>query len=106
MTSISLSKSWNASRTLIHVINDLLDLTRAEKGNQLLFQEPFDLRSTIRDAVSMHRVEAERRGLEFEVIEEPIGTPATVLGDRAKIRQLIANVAANAVKHTRSKLSS
>lgn len=48
----------------------------------------------------MHKAEALRRGLTLEVIESPSGTPPTVLGDRGKIRQIITNVVANAVKHT------
>lgn len=116
-----LSKSHAASRSLIHVINDLLvrslfspchylmlifdfifqDLTRTEKGNELFLQDPFDLPSTINEAISMHKAEAQRRGLTLEVIESPSGTPPTVLGDRGKIRQIVTNVVANAGEFNR-----
>ena len=95
-----LARSHAASRTLIHVINDLLDLTRTEKGQDLYLQDPFDLPATIHDALSVHEREAQRRGLSFDIVEEPSGTPPVVVGDRAKIRQIVSNVAANAVKHT------
>lgn len=100
-TRESLVRSHSASRALVHVINDLLDLTRTESGQTVFLQEPLDLGNTIEDAVSVHRSEAMRRGLGFEIVENPSGTPQTLLGDRGKIRQIIANVTANAVKYTK-----
>lgn len=44
----------------------------------------------------MHREEALRRGLILDVVESPQGTPPTVLGDRGKVKNIIANVVANA----------
>ncbi|TKA54005.1 hypothetical protein B0A53_03287 [Rhodotorula sp. CCFEE 5036] len=96
----NLVRSHAASKSLIHVINDLLDLTRTEKGNDLFLTDPFDIAETLEEAVSTHRVEAKRRGLSLDVVETPSGTPPTVLGDRAKIRQIVTNVVANALKHT------
>lgn len=99
-TRESLVRSHSASRALVHVINDLLDLTRTETGKDLFLQDPLDLGEIIEEAVAIHRMEAQRRGVGFEVVENPSGTPQTLLGDRAKLRQIVANVAANAVKHT------
>ncbi|KAM0747420.1 hypothetical protein T439DRAFT_329151 [Meredithblackwellia eburnea MCA 4105] len=97
----NLARSHAASRSLIHVINDLLDLTRTERGQDLFLQDPFDLATTIQEAIQIHKVEAERQGLTLDVVENPTGTPSVLLGDRAKIRQVISNVVANAVKHTK-----
>lgn len=77
------------------------DLTRTEKGNDLFLQDPFDLPSTISEALSVHKAEALRRGLTLDGVENPGGTPPTVLGDRGKIRQIVANVVANAGKFLR-----
>lgn len=99
-TRESLVRSHSASRSLVHVVNDLLDLTRAQTGQQLFLQDPLDLGATIDDAVAIHRFEALRKGIGFEIVENPLGTPQTLLGDRGKIRQIVANVTANAVKHT------
>lgn len=100
-TRESLVRSHSASRALVHVINDLLDLTRTETGQPFFLQDPLDLRETLEDAVAIHRMEAQRNGLQFEIIENPSGTPQTLLGDRGKIRQIVANATANAVKHTK-----
>ncbi|GAA6022377.1 hypothetical protein JCM10207_004744 [Rhodosporidiobolus poonsookiae] len=96
----NLVRSHAASKSLIHVINDLLDLTRTEKGNDLFLTDPFNIAETLEEALEVHRKEAERRGLALDIVENPTGTPPTVLGDRAKIRQIVTNVVANALKHT------
>ncbi|GAA5980690.1 hypothetical protein JCM11641_000177 [Rhodosporidiobolus odoratus] len=97
----NLQRSHTASKSLIHVINDLLDLTRTEKGNDLYLTDPFDLAETLQESLAMHREEAARRGLELELVENPTGTPPTVIGDRAKIRQILVSVVANSLKHTK-----
>lgn len=99
----NLSNSHAASRALVHVVNDLLELTQASEPGQVLFsQDPFDLPGTIEEAISVYRSEVEQRGLTLEVIENPSGTPPTLLGDRAKIKSIITNVVGNAVEHTRT----
>ncbi len=75
------------------------DLTRIESGNETAFNDPFDLRSCIQDATRVYASEAKRRNLEFEVDLE--GSPdCMVLGDLRKIRTVVANLVANAVKYT------
>ncbi|KNZ63517.1 hypothetical protein VP01_1133g4 [Puccinia sorghi] len=99
-TRENLSKSYSASRALVHVINDLLDLTKAEQGGVLFSRDPFNLPATLEDAVSIHQREAERKGLAFEMVEDPRGAPAILQGDRARLRQVVSNLVGNAVKHT------
>jgi light-regulated signal transduction histidine kinase (bacteriophytochrome) len=90
-TREALSKSYTASKALIHVINDLLDLTRAEAGKDLYMQDPFDLPAAIDEALSMHRDEAERREITFTQRCTSPNAPTTVLGDRARFKQVLAN---------------
>ncbi|KAI8456842.1 hypothetical protein BY996DRAFT_4579091 [Phakopsora pachyrhizi] len=99
-TRDNLSKSYSASKALVHVINDLLDLTKAEQGGDLFSRDPFNLSSTIEEAVLIHKREAQRKGLQFEVVEDPADAPAVLRGDRARLRQVISNLVCNAVKHT------
>ncbi|KAF3904047.1 Bacteriophytochrome [Arthrobotrys entomopaga] len=98
-TRENLSRSHSASKSLIYVINDLLDLTRTEEGHNLIKDEVFDLSSTIREATDAFKSDAVRKGLDFEVIEYP-GVPQFVKGDQSKVRQAVANLAANAISHT------
>jgi len=70
-TRDNLAKSHSASKSLIYVINDLLDLTKAEEGQELIKDEVFDLPATVREATDSFKGEAKRKGLGYEVIEHP-----------------------------------
>ncbi|KAL4756725.1 putative sensor histidine kinase/response regulator [Aspergillus foveolatus] len=96
-----LSKSYSASKSLIYVINDLLDLTNVEKGQSLIKDESFDLLTTFSEATAMFESEAKRKGLNYKVLSQP-GIPQTVIGDQRRVRQSISNLISNAVQNTSS----
>ncbi|KAK7743972.1 hypothetical protein SLS62_010387 [Diatrype stigma] len=98
-TRENLTRSHFASKSLIYVINDLLDLTRAEQGGELIKVEILNLSVCIREATDPFRVDAKRRGIDYEVSEHP-GLPAYVHGDFRRVRQAISNLTANAMQHT------
>jgi len=100
-TRDNLSRSHSASKSLIYVINDLLDLTKTEEGHNLIKDELFDLPATIREATNSFVGDAKRKNLEYEVTENP-GVPQYVVGDQRRVRQAISNVTANAIQHTSS----
>ncbi|KAI9064701.1 hypothetical protein FKP32DRAFT_1611120 [Trametes sanguinea] len=97
-TRENLSHSHAASKSLLFTINDLLDLTRLETGNETSFNEPFDLHQAMEDATQVYRNEARRRGLQFILDLERC--PRQVVGDSRKIRTVVANLTANALKYT------
>jgi hypothetical protein len=98
-TRENLARSHSASKSLIYVINDLLDLTRTEEGHDLIKNEIFDIRQVLYEATDVFKADTERKKLSMEVIEYP-GLPPLVRGDSARLRQVVTNVTANAVKHT------
>lgn len=98
-TRDNLARSHSASKSLIYVINDLLDLTKTEEGNDLVKDEIFDFVACVREATEPFKKDAARKGIDYEVIEHP-GLPKAVFGDQRRIRQAVANVTANAVEHT------
>lgn len=98
-TRDNLTKSYSASKSLIYVINDLLDLTNAEKGQNLIKDESFDLPLTFREATDMFQSETRRKDINFTVLQHP-GLPKVVLGDQRRVRQAITNLISNAVQHT------
>lgn len=100
-TRDNLAKSHSASKSLIYVINDLLDLTKAEEGQELIKDEIFDLPATIREATNIFKGDANRKGIRYEVIEHP-GIPQLVHGDQRRVRQAVSNITANAMQHTSS----
>jgi len=98
-TRAMLENSHQASRALLFHVHDLLDLTRIETGNETAFNDPFDLRMAVQDAIRLYENEAKRRNLDFRVqISDKL--PKTVIGDARKIKTVIANLVANSVKYT------
>lgn len=96
-----LENSHQASRALLFHVHDLLDLTRIETGNETAFNDPFDLRKTIHEAVRLYENESKRRDLDFRVnISDDL--PQAVIGDSRKIKTVISNLVANSVKFTES----
>ena len=100
-TRENLSRSHSASKSLIYVINDLLDLTKAEEGKDLVKGEVFDLPATVREATDIFKGDAKRKDIEYKVTENP-GVPQFVIGDQRRVRQAISNVTANAIQHTQN----
>jgi signal transduction histidine kinase len=103
-TRENLSRSHMASKSLLFTINDLLDLTRVESGNETAFNDPFDLRQCISDATRIYESEAKRRDLQF-IVNVSAAPECLVLGDHKKIRTVVANLVANAGKSWKCKLS-
>lgn len=100
-TRDNLAQSHSASKSLVYVINDLLDLTKAEEGQVLSKEEIFDLPACIRMAVDSFAVDARRKNLQYIVEEDP-SVPPQVYGDKSQLRQAISNVIANAIQYTDS----
>lgn len=98
-TRENLLRSHSASKSLVYVINDLLDLTKAEEGQNLIKDEVFDLAACVREATEVFEVDAERKALDYKVTIHP-GLPKFVHGDSRRVRQVISNITANAVTHT------
>ncbi|KAJ7714208.1 hypothetical protein B0H16DRAFT_1742790 [Mycena metata] len=94
----NLNRSHAASKSLLFTINDLLDLSRLESGQETSNNEPFNLRDTIEDATHLYRREAQRRNIAFKIELEH--SPTTVIGDVKKIRTVVQNLTDNALKYT------
>lgn len=98
-TRDNLMRSHSASKSLIYVINDLLDLTRTEEGQDLSMDGIFDLSNTVHEAISLFKSDAERKNISLVVVEYP-GLPRLAKGDQSRLRQAISNIVGNAVKNT------
>ncbi|KAF4605638.1 Light-sensor Protein kinase [Pleurotus pulmonarius] len=97
-TRDNLRRSHAASKSLLFTINDLLDLTRLESGNETSFHEVFNLSEVVKDAAHLYSKEAERRGIAFAV--DVSECPTFVIGDAKKVKTVIQNLTANALKFT------
>ncbi len=88
-----------SAENLLALINDILDFSKIEAGRLSLEEIDFDLRNTIEDAVEMLAVKAHEKGLELACFIAP-DIPLQLIGDPGRLRQIILNLAGNAVKFT------
>jgi signal transduction histidine kinase/CheY-like chemotaxis protein len=88
-----------SGRSLLRVINDILDLSRIEAGKLELQMQDFDIRHTISGVLSMFKPETERNNVSLSaVIADDV--PVVAHGDGGRIRQMLVNLTGNAVKFT------
>ena len=88
----------SASRHLLSIINDILDLSKIEAGRLELDYDNFHLSAVIDNVASIIRESARSKGLQLET--DPDGVPLWLYGDVTRLRQALLNMASNAVKFT------
>ena len=88
-----------AARSLLQIVNDILDVSRVEAGRLTLEQREFDLRSTVVGAIRLVEGKAREKGLglHWSVADR---LPVSVSGDPGRLRQVLVNLVGNAVKFT------
>ena len=84
---------------LLTLINDVLDLSRIEAGKLDLYPLRFDLAALLKVVSDIARVKAEEKSLHFHFSAQA-GLPAALVGDDKRLRQVLLNLLANAVKFT------
>lgn len=88
-----------SAQSLLMLINDLLDFSKIEAGSLSLEHVPFDLQLVIDDVAELLAPAAISKGIEVGVRFAP-GAERYVVGDPGRIRQVVTNLAGNAVKFT------
>jgi PAS domain S-box-containing protein len=88
-----------AGRSLMAVVNDILDFSKLEAGQVILDIRAFDPTALVRETAEMFRAPAHAKGLTIDADFGP-GMPAWLMGDAARIRQVLLNLMSNAVKFT------
>jgi PAS domain S-box-containing protein len=90
---------WSSGDALLHVIDDILDYSKIEAGKLELESEPVDLRECIEGALEIVAPRAWEKEIELGcLIDED--APAGIVGDTARLRQVLLNLLSNAVKFT------
>ncbi len=88
-----------SGRSLLRILSDILDFSRMESGKMTLLTGRFDLKATLASTMRLFVNEARRKSLDVAVdIDENI--PAVLWGDDARVRQILFNLAGNAIKFT------
>ena len=89
----------SSAEALITLINDVLDLSKAEAGKLTLASGPFELRRELEQVVGLFGARAYDKGIEIAA-HIARGVPTTVHGDPIRLRQVLGNLVNNAVKFT------
>jgi len=112
MTELALDTPLNAEQreylnlvktsadSLLTVINDVLDFSKVEAGKMELDVTEFNLRDCVDSAIRPLGLKAHEKGLEL-LTDIPAGVPDFLIGDSLRLRQVIVNLVANAIKFTK-----
>ena len=88
-----------AGSQLLDLINDILDLSKVESGHLVLESIDFDLGEVLDKTLEMMAIRAHEKGLELALRIAP-EVPAALVGDPARLRQVLINLIGNAIKFT------
>lgn len=91
----------DSGESLLSLINDILDFSKIEAGKLHLDAAPFDLRDVLGDTLKTLAVRAQREELELACHIDP-RVPDALIGDGARLRQIVVNLVGNAIKFTES----
>ena len=89
----------SSADSLLSVVDDVLDFSKMEAGRLALDPRPFDLRELLTDTLQTLAPAARQKGLQLAARIQP-AVPATVEADPDRLRQVLLNLAANAIKFT------
>lgn len=84
---------------LLALINDILDVSKIEAGAMRIEAAEFDLPRVLADVTALFQPQAMKKGIELS-LEFATPLPSMVIGDGTRVRQVISNLVANAVKFT------
>lgn len=88
-----------SGESLLSIVSDILDFSKIEAGRMELEHEAFDLRECIESALDLVVPRAAQKDLDLAYLIEP-RVPNALIGDGARLRQILANLLSNAVKFT------
>lgn len=90
----------SAGENLLNIINDILDISKVEAGHLELEQTGFNLSQLVVETCDIIADRASSKGIEFSIVNGK-DLPEYVIGDPARIRQVLVNLVGNAVKFTK-----
>ncbi len=94
-----LSTAKDAAESLLGLLNDILDFSKIEAGRLELESRDFDVRETVGNTIRTLGLRAHQKGLELACQVEP-DVPDVLVGDAARLRQVLINLVGNAIKFT------
>jgi len=95
----NLRTAHHSAKSLLTLINDILDLSKLERGKLELEEHPFDLEKVIRETLGIFEVRCGEKGIDLSFHIHP-GIAPYYTGDASRLRQIFINLVGNAVKFT------
>jgi PAS domain S-box-containing protein len=89
----------SSGEALMAIIDDILDFSKIEAGRLELERRPFDLRSCVESAFELVAASASGKGLDLAYLFDE-ALPSAIVGDAARLRQILINLLNNAIKFT------
>lgn len=89
-----------SSRSLLHILNDILDLSKLEAGKLAILQESFSIAQMVHNTVQLFSAAFTKQGVELLVWIDP-QLPRELVGDPQRLNQVLNNLVGNALKFTR-----
>ena len=94
-----LQKIDTAAKSLLRIINDILDISKIEAGKLEIENVDFDLYRLLDEVTMMTSMRARAKGLQF-VVQSDADFPGELIGDPVRLAQVISNLCGNAIKFT------
>jgi len=92
-------KIYNSGDLLLHLVNDILDLSKIDAGKLELIPVKYETSSLINDAAQMNTIRFQHKPIRFNLlVAEDI--PLELIGDELRIKQILNNLLSNAFKYT------
>lgn len=98
-TQAYLSRVSAASRILLNIINDVLDMSAIEGGKMKIDKAPFDIKNLLDGISNVYYTQCEQKGLHFQLYTEKL-TDELFIGDALRLNQILMNLISNAYKFT------
>ncbi len=90
-----------SARNLVALIDEILDFSKIEAGKLVLATAPFSISATVQAVVELFAASAQQKGLQIAWYVDS-DADGMLLGDQARVRQIVLNLVSNAVKFTDS----
>lgn len=97
----SLEQCMLMSKSLLGMVNDLLDYAKIDAGEFNVFPAPFDMHALIKNIEGTFKNQAENKGLKLNFVI-PDNMPCGLYGDDVRIQQVLNNIVSNGIKYTDS----
>ena len=94
----SIDQVLRASKHLLELLNNVLDMSKIESGKFTLASEPFSLQTALEEVIDIFSQRCDEKGIDLITAIDKL--PATVTGDSLRLKQVIINLLGNAVKFT------